>query len=605
MDATLALSWDGTLQALALLALLLFVVAGTTLWVHQRVLGYWLAAWGALLLAGALLLVVDRGSEGLQIFASLSDALVAPLMLMGAFALVGTPPRFVWPLAVGVASGLLRHRLHAAGAEEIQLVHAVTVAPVMLVATAQVLRRAPPTFELRRSIGVLLVCYAGVEAYDAVADYRAAENLVPWRGLFAVCLPLAALQIAACVLLFGEEIAAARAAQGVFQEERDVAHRRLDHVFAHVHELIAEIGFDTRVLYVNERVRDVLGYSPEELIGRYAIDYVPEAERPAAAEAFRNRLKTEFRDGMHSIEIPARDGTLKSLDFSISRYGPADDVRMIVVVRDVTKRRAHERELEEHKRRLEARVEERTAALHASHEKLRAQERLAAVGTLASGIAHQINNPVGAISAAAEYALLVGDGEDAAKIREESLRRIVDESARAGRIVRDILRFARHGETTKWPEDLAAVVRRSVEAARDYVSGLGGRIEMDVSSVGLPVAVSPIEIEQMIVNLVYNAAESREGGAHVVVSLSRVEDHAIVSVSDDGRGMTADERARAFDPFFTTRVREGGSGLGLAIVHAIVEDHHGTIDIASAPGCGTTIRIEFPLTEETPATPEA
>lgn len=595
MDAPLAVSWDGTLQALGMLAALLFMVAGTAIWIRQRVLGYWLAGWGALLCTGALLLADDQGIEGAVLLASVSDALVAPLFLLGAFDVVGRTTRYRWPLVVGAAAGLVRYALIGADAQALQVFYGVTVAPAFLVATALTLYRAQARFELKRLIALLLVAFAGLEIYDAVADYAASDNRIVWRGLFAVCLPLAALQITACVLHFGAEAEKTYAAKGAIQEERDAANSRLDHVFGHVRELIAEIGEDTRVLYVNDRVRDVLGYTPEELIGRHAIDYVPEPARPAAAEVFRGHMKKGLRGVDGSIDVPARDGSLRSLDYSLSRYEFAGEQRLIVVIRDVTDQRAHERELEEHKRRLEARVEEHTAALHASHEKLRAQERLAAVGTLASGIAHQINNPVGAISAAAEYALLSGDAEDAEAVREESLRRIVAEAARAGRIVRDILRFARHGETTKWPEDLAGVVHRSVEAARDYVAERGGRVEMVVTSDALPVEISPIEIEQMIVNLVYNAAESRESGAHVVVSLSREDDRAVVSVSDDGRGMTSEARAHAFDPFFTTRLREGGSGLGLAIVHRIVEDHRGTIEIASAPESGTAIRIEFPI----------
>jgi len=241
--------------------------------------------------------------------------------------------------------------------------------------------------------------------------------------------------------------------------------------------------------------------------------------------------------------------------------------------------------------------------LRASLDRLREQERLAAVGTLASGIAHQINNPVGAISAAAEFALLSASEPDAEKIREASLNRIVEESARAGRIVKSILRFARHGTTNKWVDDLGAVVRRSVELMRPYVDERGGHLDFEGSETAMPVVMSPIEIEQMMVNLVRNAAESLREGGRVMVRTEAAGGSALVEVIDQGRGMDADTRAQVFDPFFTTRLRDGGSGLGLSVVHGIVSEHAGEIEIESEPDRGTRVGIRFPMSPLDPTRP--
>ncbi len=600
MDPGLALSQDGALQAFGLLALLLYFAAVSTAFgIGQRTLAYWLTAWGTLLLAGALLLSTEASPSAgaLYALACVSDAMVAPLLLMGANAIHDRRPAWAWPLLVGLTAGLVRFGLARAGALGAEALLSGAVAPAFLLAAALQTFRAPPRFELRRTIASLMVAFAAIEVWDAIVDLLSGMNIVPLRSVVAVCLPLAAFQILSCVLGLGADLARARAARGLIEEERDAAHWRLETIFDQVQELIAEIGEDTRILYVNDRVRDLLGFEPEDLLGRQAIELVPEERRAAEAERFQKGVKNGFAPGARLLDVCARDGTLVSLEYSVSRYDFMGATRLLVVVRDVSARVANERALAEHKRRLEERIEERTEALRASHERLRAQEQLAAVGTLASGIAHEINNPVGAISAAAEFALLVGDGEDAAAERERALRRIVEESARAGRIVRNVLRFARHGETLKWAEDLGSVVQRSVEAVRSYALERGGRIDRSGTPEPLPVIMSPIEIEQLIVNLLHNAVESREGGVRIRVEVERVGDRARLSIHDDGRGMTEEERAHAFDPFYTTRLREGGSGLGLAIVHRIVQDHGGTIELpivgepgapeacAADPGC--------------------
>lgn len=251
---------------------------------------------------------------------------------------------------------------------------------------------------------------------------------------------------------------------------------------------------------------------------------------------------------------------------------------------------------------LEASLFERSQQLRASQDRLAEQQRLVAVGTLAAGIAHQINNPIGAIAVTAQYGLITrGDG-NAEQLRDDALRTILDEARRCGRIVKSVLQFARSESTAKWVEDLGPVVLRACEQARDYVVERGGKLELALIDRVIRVRMSPIDIEQVVVNLVRNGAESRKDGAQVLVETRMVGEEAWILVVDDGAGIDPALRARVLEPFFTTRLGEGGSGLGLSVAHGIVTDHGGAIEIDDRPHGGTVFRVRLPLAKELPAT---
>lgn len=244
-----------------------------------------------------------------------------------------------------------------------------------------------------------------------------------------------------------------------------------------------------------------------------------------------------------------------------------------------------------------AELEERGEQLRASLARLREQERLVAVGTLAAGIAHQINNPIGGIAAAAQFALLAGEGPDRDAIRQDALETALEESRRCGRIVKSVLQFSRDEPTVKWVEDLNPTVHRASELVRSYVNHCGGQLVIALCEEPLPVRMSPIDIEQVVVNLIRNAAESRSDGARVEVRTERGRGEALLFVTDDGEGLDCETRSRLFEPFYTTRQEEGGSGLGLSVVHGVVGEHAGKLEVETLDGGSTRFGIHLPLEE--------
>ncbi|MCR9095528.1 MAG: HAMP domain-containing histidine kinase [bacterium] len=257
--------------------------------------------------------------------------------------------------------------------------------------------------------------------------------------------------------------------------------------------------------------------------------------------------------------------------------------------------REHERRLELEagfRADLERLVEERTRELRESREQLRHADRLASIGTLAAGVAHQINNPVGAILLGSELALSDDDAGAGEERYRETLERIRIDAERCGEIVRNLLRFSRRAVANHDDLDLNEVLERAIETL-----GTSGRqVELVRSGEALPLLANAIELEQVILNLVTNAVQS--GAETISVSARRVQDEAQLEVADDGCGIREDDRDRVFDPFFTTRPTEGGTGLGLSMAHRIVEDHGGRIGVDSKPGRGTRFFVSLPLRGE-------
>ena len=357
---------------------------------------------------------------------------------------------------------------------------------------------------------------------------------------------------------------------------------------------------DGRLLGVNDAFERTLGWRRDEVLGRSL-----GALRIWTSEDRHGVMRKVDADGrIDAMEITFRTRAGTPVTFLASaevleRDGEGSFLAQLV---DVTERKRSEKEALRYRRALEARLAERGEQLQRSQAELKRADRLAAAGTLASGIAHQINNPIGAIVAAAQFALGMREEAGREAIREDALETIVDEAQRCGKIVKNLLKFARNEPTAKWRNDLNAVARSALESVRGDVERRGGALEADYASRPLPVYASSIDLQQVVVNLVRNAVESEPGGVCVRVRLFERAETAVLEVSDDGAGFSPEARDRAFDPFFTTRVHDGGTGLGLSLVHGIVSDHDGRVEILDNAPRGARVRLTLPLMGPEPGT---
>jgi len=226
-------------------------------------------------------------------------------------------------------------------------------------------------------------------------------------------------------------------------------------------------------------------------------------------------------------------------------------------------------------------------------ERRRMQERMAAVGEMASRMAHEIKNPLASISGSAQM-LARSDETDDANAR--LLRIVVDESRRLSRILDDFLNYARPHQATHKPCDLSVMLHDCVDLLRRSSEFRDHhRLELNAAD-NLVIQGEEHLLRQLFWNLSRNALQAMPDGGELVITAERRGAAAVLSWSDTGVGMDEEIRRRAFEPFVTSH-REG-TGLGLAVVYAAVEDHGGTIAIDSAPGAGTTVTVELPAPPE-------
>jgi two-component system NtrC family sensor kinase len=221
------------------------------------------------------------------------------------------------------------------------------------------------------------------------------------------------------------------------------------------------------------------------------------------------------------------------------------------------------------------------------------QGKMASLGVLSSGVAHEINNPLGVILGYAAYLekKLPEDDPNYHYIHE-----IKRESKRCKKIVQDLLSYARTPQPELAPTDLNRLLDQIVEFAANHTDLAGVKIVREFAAELPPVPADGDQLRQVAINLILNAGAAMNGKGVLTVRTARQEDSVEVTFADTGCGIAEDDQARIFEPFFTTKER--GTGLGLAITKQLIELHHGTIRIASSPGQGTTVIIRLPLFRE-------
>lgn len=226
-------------------------------------------------------------------------------------------------------------------------------------------------------------------------------------------------------------------------------------------------------------------------------------------------------------------------------------------------------------------------------------ERLAGIGFLAAGVAHEINNPLSAIAMAAESLVeresgLDGSDPTETEITRQYLQMIDREAGRCQRITRKLLDFARGNGDTCGFHDLTTIVTDVLGVVR-HMSRYGDRTVRFSRTAPCVLEINGPEIQQVVMNLVSNGLEAMDAGGTMTIEITEQADQITLSVADDGCGMSPEVIENLFEPFFTQRRDGRGTGLGLSISHRIVTDHGGTIDVQSAgPGQGSTFRVKLP-----------
>ena len=340
--------------------------------------------------------------------------------------------------------------------------------------------------------------------------------------------------------------------------EAHQAREYLQHLLDTASDLILIAGADGRITYANQAATD-LGLVPQELIGAELAGLFSDQARARLILGRRQRLSEE-------LELTAGQGraflTLVSTT-PLERTG-----EVLAIVSDVTRRRALERQL-----------------MHA--------EKLASVGILAAGVAHEIGNPLSAVSGYAQ--LLTKDGVSEAE-RKEFAGAIASQAERINRIIRDLLDYSRPspylGQAVEVNQAIEAVLNMFFTSKRLAHHHLD--IQRDLARGLPPVRMDRDQLQQVVLNLVMNAAQAMEQGGKLTISTRRQEGWVRIEFRDSGPGIPKGNLPLIFDPFFTTKPVGQGTGLGLSICDRIVSAAGGRIEVKSKMGQGTTFAVLLP-----------
>ena len=369
----------------------------------------------------------------------------------------------------------------------------------------------------------------------------------------------------------------------------DEARRRLLEESEHARNVIQSItngiiGVDTeeRIRTWSRAMTDRYGIQESEVLGRKLFDTFPALEseglRAEVGRLLTNQAR-EFELRYFEHETLRRGRVVLNIRGSALRGATDEVVGAVLAIEDMTDRVTLSQEVQQ-------------------------AEKLAVVGQLAAGIAHQIGTPLNVISGSAEYLMMEWGGE---KPRPQELEIIIAQTDRITKLIQQLLNFARPARMELRPLDLSELLREVLgltehQIAKDQIS-----VETDLQASLPPTVGDANQLEQALLNIVINAWHAMPGGGRLTLRTRPVpagERHHRVGrpatsgveaiIADTGTGIAPEHMPRIFDPFFSTKGVGKGTGLGLAISRRIVEDHHGSIDVASEVGQGTTFTIWLP-----------
>ena len=321
---------------------------------------------------------------------------------------------------------------------------------------------------------------------------------------------------------------------------------------------------DSLIASFNFTAETLLHISGENAIGKPVEEKLPEQFIELINELRRNKgnIAKEFE-----IDLDNHGKLYVDMNLSILEDSSGNLLGYIILFRDLSEVQALKKEVER-------------------------STRLASIGRLAAGVAHEIRNPLSSIKGFATY---FGERYKDVPEDKDTAQIMVNEVERLNRVISQLLEFARPVNINKSPIDIRTVINHSVKIIERSAGEKDIRVQLEIPS-GIPqIAVDSDRINQVFLNLFLNSIEAMESGGELTISVDYdpASEMMKIKVSDTGRGIAPNDLGNVFDPYFTTK--QSGTGLGLAIVHRIIESHNGEIKVESNQGRGTVVTIALPL----------
>jgi PAS domain S-box-containing protein len=362
------------------------------------------------------------------------------------------------------------------------------------------------------------------------------------------------------------DISGRKRAEQALQKERDF----IDAVLETAGALVVVLDREGRILRFNRACEQTTGYSSEEVMGRHVWDIFMIPDEVAAVKGVFERLRGGEPRSDYENYWKGKDGFLRRISWSntvlMDSSGKVDYVVSSGI--DITD-------------------------FKHMQEQLRKTERIAELGTLASGMAHEIGTPMNVILGRAEY-LLQRTADEGMK---KGLATIVAQIERITKVMNQLLVFARRKPPDRQVVDLGEIVEDSLEMFQERMAHGCITVEKTIEANMPSIHADRDQLVQVLINLVTNSLHAMPEGGRLRLSLDREKGHVRLGVSDTGHGMPEEIRSKIFEPFFTTKDFGKGTGLGLTVVKGIIEEHGGTIEVESAVDKGTTFWVRLPLDE--------
>ncbi|HEX2716676.1 MAG TPA: PAS domain S-box protein [Gemmatimonadaceae bacterium] len=357
-------------------------------------------------------------------------------------------------------------------------------------------------------------------------------------------------------------------------EALELSEARYERLVESAVDAIFTLDREMRLTAVNRALEETTGRQRATLLGHA----VTELCDPRDAETLRDAFAATLTGHRRRVEVRLRgaDGHPRPASLIAAPILERGEVvGALAIVRDVT----------DEKRLVD---------------QLLQQEKLAAIGQLVSGVAHELNNPLAGMMA---FSQLLLQREDVTEDQRRAVETINDEARRAAKIVRNLLTFARKHQPERQVTDVNLVLLDTIELRRYALRVQGIELDVDLAPAIPPTWADPFQLQQVFLNLLTNSEQALEhwGGLRRMELRTSWEDDVIAIVlSDTGPGMSKDVADQIFNPFYTTKPVGKGTGLGLSISDGIVREHGGRILVTSSPGAGATFRVELPRVEPPP-----
>ena len=458
-----------------------------------------------------------------------------------------------------------------------------------------------------RHISLLIPADRQIEEADILARILRGERIPPFETVrvrkdgSSVHI---SLSVSPIVDEGGHVIGASKIARDITERKR--IEQSLHELRRH-NELILEsagdgiYGIDSqgRSTFVNPAAAQLLGWTPDELRGasmhRILHHSHPDGTPYPAEEC---PIYAALQDGhVHALDSEVfwkRDGTSIPVDYVSTPIWDEGRIQgAVVVFKDITERKR----TEQHIRRLLGEAEARERQLVEKQAQLVQAAKLASIGELTTGIAHEINNPLNNI------ALFVGNAIDRLEASRThgaivaNLKKAEVQVRRAETIINHLRAFGRLSSPHREPVSLNEVIQSAVSFVSEALRGRNISVQLDLSPAQPIVDGNEVQLEQVFVNLLTNARDALENADRKAISITSRMAGTLIEVvfADTGAGIPADFLPRIFDPFFTTKPSGQGTGLGLSISYGILKEHHGDIEVESRLGEGTTFLIHLPI----------